>query len=155
MGPTFVNSHNQLTGANKGIRQSPKMCQVDSDLIHYSFISWFYLLYMGNEILPIYIRFIIIDLRILSSTNRLGCTRMSRWSSGSMVGVIRVIPITLPETKIATENRVSQKKFIFQPSIFMCDVSFSEGNTPYWFKWIISHDPITIDPITSRPIHLG
>ena len=27
VGPTFVKSHDQLKGANKGMRRSPKMCQ--------------------------------------------------------------------------------------------------------------------------------
>ena len=34
---------------------------------------------------------------------------------------------TFPETNIATENRPSQKKLVFQPSIFRGYVSFREG----------------------------
>ncbi len=36
VGPTFVNSHDQLKGA-KGIRRSPKMCQVSMDLALFFF----------------------------------------------------------------------------------------------------------------------
>ena len=36
---------------------------------------------------------------------------------------------TLPETNVAPENRPSQRKLVFQPSIFSCYVSFREGTS--------------------------
>ena len=40
--------------------------------------------------------------------------------------------ITLPKTNIATENRPSQRKLVFQPSIFSTYVSLPEGNYIYF-----------------------
>ena len=43
---------------------------------------------------------------------------------------LQFIQLTLPETNVAPENRPSQRKLVFQPSIFRCEnVSFREGTS--------------------------
>ena len=63
--------------------------------------------------------------------------------------------ITLPETNVATENRPSQNKLVFQPSIFRCELFVSGQATSKPF--IFTSPPTHQNPRTSpseRSFHM-